>query len=144
MTTSEPNWQLSEIRNDSGPMLIRKLLNATRRSGNDYVIYLTFGCNTPPDRDGYYPSADSATFEKIDETDIPALEITAEAILVGAVSAPRVRDFIFYANDPQRFLNAAEHLRSQYPQFQIGCECKPDPDWAQYHDLPPSQPENAG
>jgi hypothetical protein len=110
MGAPEPTWQLSEIRNDSGPMLIRKLLGAMPRkvpSCYDYVIYLTFGCSTPPSGDGYYTSADTATFAEIDETDIPELETATDALLVGAVSAPRVRDFIFYSADPQRFLDAA-------------------------------------
>ena len=128
-------------------MLIRKLLDAMPlklASGDDYVIYLTFGCNTPPSGDSYYTSADSAIFAEIDETDIPELEIETGALLVGAVSAPRVRDFIFYSADPQRFLDAAFPLRSRFPQFQIGCECSPDPDWAQYRSLPPSQSRDGG
>ncbi len=140
MTAAEPTWQLSEIRNESGPMIIRKLLDAVSLkppSGRDYVIYLTFGCNTPPKGDGYYTPADTATFAEIDDVDIPEIETASDALLVGAVSAPRVRDFIFYSSDPQRFLDTAAPLRSRYPQFQIGCECSPDPEWAQYHDLPP-------
>jgi hypothetical protein len=128
-------------------MIIRKLLNAMTvksPSGKDFVIYLTFGCNTPPTGDRYYSAADSETFAQIDKTDIPELEVTCDALLVGAVSAPRVRDFIFYSSNPQRFFDTAAPLRSRYPQFEIGCECSPDSDWAQYHDLPPSSSRNGG
>ena len=147
MTTLEPTWQLTELRNESGPMLIRKLLGAAslRKSDiNDHVIYLTFGCNTAPPGDSYYTTADTATLAEIDETDIPELEAATDALLVGAVSAPRVRDFIFYSADPQRFLDTAAPLRSRYPQFRIGCECSRDPDWEQYHNLPPSKSQAGG
>ena len=144
MGATEPTWQLSEIRNESGPMLIRKLLGAlpTDQRRADHVVYLTFGCKSPPSGENYYTPADTSTFAEIDETDIPELEETAGALLVGAVSAPRLRDFIFYTADPQRFLDTASPLRARYPQFDIGCECSPDPTWSQYRDLPPSEPEN--
>jgi hypothetical protein len=147
MTAREPTWQLSENHNESGPMIIRELLDAMslkQPCGRDYVIYLTFGCNTPPNGDGCYTPADTATFAEIDKTDIPQRETATDALLVGAVSAPRVRDFVFYSSDPQRFLDTAAPLRLRYPQFRIGCECSPDPDWAQYRDLSHSISEDGG
>lgn len=144
MDASESTWQLTEISNDSGPMLIRKLLDAFpgEHQPADHVVYLTFGCNSPPSGQSFYTEVDSATFADLDETDIPALEKATGALLVGVVSAPRLRDFIFYTADPHRFLDTASPLRARFPQFQIGCECSPDPTWSQYCDLPPSETSN--
>jgi hypothetical protein len=140
MTTPETEWQLSEVRNAQETMLIRKKLGAPKGgvlSGNDYVIYLTFGCAPPANADSCYTQADADTLLEIDRNDIPTLEEKAGAELVAAVSARRVRDYIFYSDDPDTFLESALYLRRRFPQFRIGCECKPDPKWEQYHDLPP-------
>ncbi len=141
MAETEPQWALSELENETGPMVIQKLLDAIPHNGltgDDYVIYLTFGCKRRPTGEGFYTKTDSATLAEIDNSDIPKLEASTGALLVGAVSAPRFRDFIFYSRNPQGFLDLAAPLRDRYPQFQIGCECSPDPDWNQYRDLPPS------
>lgn len=143
MADAEPQWALSALNNESGPMLIRKLLDAFRLqtpAGGDYVIYLTFGCKTGPTDEKFYTATDSEILAEIDNTEIPHLEASTGALLVAVVSAPRVRDFIFYSRDPQRFLDLAAPLRDRYSQFRIGCECRLDPDWNQYRDLPPSEP----
>lgn len=139
--TPEPVWQLSELRSETGTMLFRKLLDAlpSTPNSNDHVVYLTFGCKAEPEDQQFYTPADTATLAEIDDTDIPNLEDATKAVLVGAVSAPRVRDFIFYTADPQLFLDTASPLRSRYSQFDIGCECSPDPTWSQYRDLPPAE-----
>jgi hypothetical protein len=141
MDEAHEQWQLSEIRNGSETMLIRKKLNANAGrtlSGKDYVIFLTFGLRKPKRKVGFYTEEDSTILSEIDETDIPNLERTTGAELVAAVSAWRVRDYIFYSVDPNGFLDAAAYLRDRFPRFQIGCECKPDPAWEQYAELPPA------
>lgn len=142
LTLPEPQWQLSQVRNEQESMLVRKKLAAPADrvlSGSDYVIYLTLRCAGPANATGFYTKADADALAELDRTDIPALEETTGAELVAAVSAFRVRDFIFYSDDPNRFLESALYLRERYPQFQIGCECTPDPYWTQYRDLPPSE-----
>ena len=142
MAETESQWALSELENESGPMVIRKLLDAIPHnglSGDDYVIYMTIGCKRKPTDKSFYTKTDSATLAEIDSTDIPELEAATGALLVGVVSAPMVRDFIFYSRDPQRFLDLAGSLQDRYSQFQIGCECSPDPEWNQYFVLPPSE-----
>ncbi|MEM9220308.1 MAG: MBL fold metallo-hydrolase [Cyanobacteria bacterium P01_F01_bin.150] len=37
-----------------------------------------------------------------------------------------------------KFLDMAFPLRDRFTQFQIGGECRLDPEWSQYRDLPPS------
>ena len=80
MISSKPIWHVSEIQNESGRLVIRKLDNAIpsdRETNSDYVVYFTFGCLSDPKDGNFYSSEDTDTLYDIDENDIPCLLYTS-------------------------------------------------------------------
>ena len=141
MSNTESEWALSQVQNEADTILFRKKLAAktdAKCNPTTHVVYLTFGCKSEPTSVGFYTKEDQETLEKIEAIEVADLESKTGAELVAVVSAWRMCDYILYCDDPDLFLDSAIHLRDSYPQFQIGCECNPDPEWGAYDDLPPA------
>lgn len=129
------------MQNDAEKILFRKKLaakTAAKCNPTTHVVYLTFGCKSEPGEVGFYTEEDQITLERIEANEIAELESKTGAELVAVVSAWRMCDYILYCEDAELFLDSAIYLRDAYPQFQIGCECNPDPEWEVYDDLPPA------
>lgn len=138
---NETEWALSEVRNNVETLIFRKNLEPNKDrdlSSYKYVIYFTCGCKTEPPNGEMISEEDGDSLEKIEEIELLSVAAASSSILVGVVTAHRVKDFILYSADPEKFLNNAHYIVSKYPQFDIGCQYNDDANWDQYRDLPPN------
>ncbi len=100
-----------------------------------FIAYLTF-VYVPSDARGLPSAQDEATLFDIENVGFRDLESDGLAVQVAAATRSGMKDFLFYTRDAQQFLARAETFRDAYPQFQVGCEVGPDPDWTHYDEFP--------
>ena len=140
MAVQDDNWSLTEYRDPKSPKVwvFRKNLAPTVSPGSashPHVCYLSFNYS-PRDETGLPSPEDARRLEAIEMGEIPSLERGNLSVLVGVALKEGVKDFIFYASDPHEFLDRASHIRDAHPEYDLGCEVGPNPDWSHYEDLP--------
>ncbi len=133
----EQAWQVLELQSHGEPLLIRKLDKALDyQQGRDHIFYLTFGTSAPVNGEEFYSKQDSSTIYDAVEPAVLELETATDSLLVAVITAPRLRDYLFYSANTELFLEQAALFRDRFPQFKIGCEGGLDPTWKHYSDLP--------
>jgi hypothetical protein len=140
MAIKKDDWSLKEYQPKGSPerWFFRKNLApeiAPRHPSYGSIAYLTFAY-VPRDESGLPSIADEETLFEIEDKELAGFEADSLAIQVGSVTKSGIKDLLFYTRDGHEFLRRAERFRSEYPQFKVGCQIGPDPQWAQYDDFP--------
>lgn len=77
---------------------------------------------------------DMHAFERFEADAIRAFEKDNLAVLVAVVTMGK-RDYLFYASDKDKFVEAAESLDTGYLQYRPDIAYTRDTDWSQYFEL---------
>ena len=140
MSEHQDLWSLKKQQRKSSPVcsFFRKNLApkpGVRHPDYCFIAYLTFRY-VPADQRGLPSVEDDHTFYEIERVGFRELEADGLAIQVATATQDGIKDFLFYTGVPEEFLARAEKFRDKYPQFQVGCEIAPDPEWKHYEEFP--------
>jgi hypothetical protein len=146
MSENRDEWSLA-VSQAKGPRergVFRKNLTPKVCVGHPeygFIAYLTFAY-VPEDGRGFPSSEDADTLLEIEQVGFRELESNGLAIHVATATKGGIKDFLFYTRDPDQFLTRAEKFRESNPEFQVGCEIAPDPEWKHYEDFPGDQEQH--
>ena len=134
------DWSLKEVHPKDSPEVwfFRKNLAPdipVRHPDYRFLAYLTF-IYQPRDDSGLPSNDDEEVLFRIEESELGPLLSDDLSVQIAAVTKGGVKDLLFHTRDPHEFLRRANGLGDAYPQFQVGCEISPDPEWSQYDDFP--------
>lgn len=90
-----------------------------------------------PDENGF-PSPDEAKcLETFENRLIAAVEHDESAWLVAVVTGRAEREFVFYLQHPQRFLQHLTDMPQEHDRYPMEIHCQEDPDWSYFDELAP-------
>ncbi|WP_332750317.1 DUF695 domain-containing protein [Hydrogenophaga sp.] len=136
----DDEWSLTEYQPPESEerWFFRKNLDPRTPQGRaayPYLVYLTLHF-VPRDASGLPSQEDQEVLYEMEDNQLPAIEEPGKAVHVASVIKAGIKDVLFYASDPDVFLEQAALVQSRYPQFAVACEICEDPGWEQYEDFP--------
>lgn len=131
-------WTISEGHTGEYPFYIRYRQMSPGLPRDEFPKRLNvFWAMALPDENGF-PCPDEAKFlETFESRLIAAVEQDASAWLVAVITGRAEREFVFYLQQPQRFLQHLTDMPQEIDRYPIEIHCQDDPDWSYFDDLAP-------
>jgi hypothetical protein len=131
-------WALAEGHTGEYPFVIRYRQISPNFPRDRYPKRLhVFWSMALPDENGF-PSAEEA--KKLDTFEnrlVEAVEQDVSTGLVAVVTGRAEREFVFYLQDPELFLQHLTNMPQEHDRYPVEIHCQEDSNWSYFDELAP-------
>ncbi|MCC9603700.1 DUF695 domain-containing protein [Stieleria sp. JC731] len=139
LNASDHMWLLGSVAMEDGTLLVRLNESANQWAGHpDLGIKLGFAIPFKLPPKGGVPNADeNESLGELEDKIIATVTSQATGIHVLALTAPTVKELIFYISEGADIGAIHEHLQSLSTTHDVQCMAVRDADWNSYYDFFP-------
>lgn len=131
-------WVLAEGHTGEYPFLIRYRQISPDFARDRYPKRLNvFWAMALPDANGFASPQEAKSLDTFENRLIAAVERDESALLVAVVTGRAEREFVFYLQEPQQFLQHLTNMPQEHDRYPIEIHCQDDPDWSYFDGLAP-------
>jgi len=131
-------WALLEGHTGEYPFVIRYRQIPPDFLYNEYPKRLNvFWTMERPDENGFPSPEEAKNLDTFENRLVAAVEQDESAWLVAIITGRAEREFVFYLQQPQRFLQHLTNLPQEQDPYPIEIHCQEDPDWSYFDKLAP-------
>lgn len=90
-----------------------------------------------PDENGFPSPEEAKNLHTFEDRLIAAVEQDESVWLVAVLTGRAEREFVFYLQQPQQFLQHLTNMPQEHDRYPIEIYCEDDPDWSYFDAMAP-------